>query len=163
MLCISPQTSRSVNCCQLYRLVHPLSTTVHGHVHSPYSGIQSKKSDSIFFEKCFIMAYQLYQRIYSLSIVESTCHWVFSYEVVNVIIFQCIGLFFTFLVPMQVRYRSDQWIPIVLFTCKRDKKCWRAQLSDHWKNNFLFLLEIVRRDVNAFEIYVSNIRFQDFF
>jgi hypothetical protein len=109
------------------------------------------------------MAYQLYQSIYSLSIVESTCHWVFSYEVVNVIIFQCIGLFFTFLVPMQVRYRSHQWIPTMLFTCKRDEKCWRAQLSDHWKNSFLFLLQIVRRDVNAFEIYVSNIRFQDFF
>ena len=53
MLCICPQITRSVNCCQLHRLVHPLSTTVRGHVHFPYYGIQSQKSSPIFFRKTF--------------------------------------------------------------------------------------------------------------
>ena len=53
-----------------------------------------KKVVWYFSEKCFIMAYQLSQRIYSMSIVSSTCHRVFSYEVVNVVIFQCIVFFY---------------------------------------------------------------------
>jgi hypothetical protein len=105
------------------------------------------------------MAYKLSQSIYSMSIVVSTCHWVFSYEVVNVIIFQCIGLFFTFPVLMQVIYDNHQWIPKMLCTCKRDEKCWWAQLMDHCKNSFLVLLQIVKRDANVFDIYVSNIIF----
>jgi hypothetical protein len=87
------------------------------------------------------MAYQLSQSIYSMSIVASTCHWVFPYEVVNAIIFQCIRLFFTLYVLMQVRCYSHQWIPAMLCTCKCDEKCWRSQLSDNCKNSFLVLLQ----------------------
>ena len=130
---------------------------------SPILEFSHKKLVQYFSKKHFIMAYQLSQSIYSMSIVVSTCHWVFSYEVVNVIIFHCIGFFFTFPVPMQVRHENHQWIPTMLCTCKCDEKCWRAQLSDHCKNIFLVLLQIVRRDANVFEIYVSNIRFQNFF
>jgi hypothetical protein len=129
----------------------------------PILEFSHKKVVRYFSEKRFNVAYQLSQSIYSMSIVVSTCHWVFSYEVVNVIIFQCIGFFFTFPVPMKVRYGSYQWILAMLCTCKCDEKFWLAQLPDHCKNSFFVLLQIVRRGANVFEIYVSNIRFQNFF
>jgi hypothetical protein len=114
-----------------------------------------------FSKERFIMTYQLPQIIYSMPIVASTCHWVFSYEVVNVIIFQCINLFFPFPVhvPIQCRHCNHQWILVMLCTCKCDEKCCGSQLSDHCKNIFLVLLQIFRRDANVFEIYVSNIIF----
>jgi hypothetical protein len=112
-----------------------------------------------FSEEHFIVTYQLPQSIYFMSIVMSTCHWVFSYEVVNVVIFQCISLFFPFSIPIQCRHRSHQRILVMLCTCKCDEKIWGSQLSDHCKYSFLVLLQVVRRDANVFEIYVSNIRF----
>jgi hypothetical protein len=69
----------------------------------------------------------------------------------------------TFHVPMQVRYGSHQWISAMLCTCKCDEKCWWAQLPKHCKNIFFVLLQIVRRCADVFEIYVSNIRFHNFF
>jgi hypothetical protein len=142
MICVACYVfvyKQSVICFQLHRPVHPLSTRVCGYVHSPYSGIQSKKVVRYFSKNRFIMAYQLYQSIYSMSIVASTCHWVFSYQIVNAIIFHCICLFFTFPVLMQVRYRNHQWIPAMLYTCKCDEECWWSQLPDHCKNSFLVL------------------------
>ena len=140
-----------MSCCHFHRPVHPLSITVCGHAHSLY-----------FSEECFIMTYQLPQSIYFMSIVTSTCHWVFSYEVVNVIIFQCLSLFFPFPVPIQCRHRSHQRIPMMLRTCECDEKIWRSQLSDHCKCVSIDLLQVVRRDVNVLEIYVPNIKFQYF-
>ena len=76
-----------------------------------------KKVVRYFSKKRFIMAYQLSQSIYSMSIVASTCHWVFSYEVVNVIIFQCINLFlrFMFLCKLDTAATngSRQWSTLV--------------------------------------------------
>jgi hypothetical protein len=159
MLCICPKTTRSVSCCHFHRPVHPLSITVCGHAHSLYSGIQSQNSSMIFFRRTFHHDISIASKHLFMSIVMSTCHWVFSYEVVNVIIFQCISLFFPFPVPIQCRHRSHQWIPVMLCTCKCDEKSWGSQLSDHCKYSFLVLLQVVRRDANVFEIYVSNIRF----
>jgi hypothetical protein len=53
----------------------------------PILELSHKKVVQYFYEKRFIMACQFPQSIYSMSIVVSTCHWAFSYEVVNVIIF----------------------------------------------------------------------------
>jgi len=54
---------------------------------SPILEFSDKKVVRYFSEKRFSMAYQLSQSIYSMSLVASTCHRVFSYESVNVAIF----------------------------------------------------------------------------
>jgi hypothetical protein len=47
-------------------------------------------------------------------------------------------------------------------TCECDKKGWKPQLSYHFKYVFLYLLQVIKRNVDVFEVYVSNIIFEYF-
>jgi hypothetical protein len=98
-----------------------------------------------------------------MSIVSSTCHRVFSYEVVNVIIFQCIVFFFLHFLLL---CRSETT------ATNGSQQC--SALVNVMKNVggpncriiailFFLLLQIVRRGVDVLEIYLSNIRFYNFF
>jgi hypothetical protein len=49
------EIDQSMSCCNFHRPVHPLSTTMCGHDHSLYSGIQSQNSSSIVVTKQFLV------------------------------------------------------------------------------------------------------------
>jgi hypothetical protein len=151
-----------MNSYQLHRSVHPLSTTVRGHAHFPYSGIQSQKISPIFFRKTLH---------HGISIVSKNLFYVYSIEYMSLSLFlgasQCryfpvYHFFFMFLVTMQVRNGSHQWNPAMIYTCICDEKCWQPQLPNHC-NFFYFFLQIVRRGGDVLEICVSNIRYHNFF
>jgi hypothetical protein len=65
MICVAcyvfvHKLARSVSCCHFHRPVHPLSTTVRGHAHSPILEFSHKKVVRYFSEKRFIMAWDAF-------------------------------------------------------------------------------------------------------